>query len=556
MSSTREPDDESQLLAPLGTLATVAHGRDSYYRALATFPDEMLRVGAWSVLLDSGVVEDRDHAAIFQLCHCGAVRRRAFAYYRGVADSARALAVARVDLSDKSDVEQAMMIATEGGDPAALRDAHAARFLLDGELKAIRLAAEAANAAGGWREAVTWHVRAVALNPSDFDGAASLAYLLEDANQLQLLEACLSLLEQVPRLRPVVDLFRASSRLAAGDAAQCLADIEALDERGRTSDQKFSTGSLGAKLKARALEQLGRYPDAFRQYGTMNQLDAALFPKPSLYIERIKAANAIKVEPLPATGRSNTVMMLGFPRSGTTLLENALAAHRRIETFEEITSLETAIAYLDKGYRKAGADQGKRYEIAAQARDRYFAEIDRRAKKPGVTVSIDKMPIRSLYSPLMAKLLPEQRYIFSIRHPYDVALSCFKQRFKPNGAMSSFLSFADTVQLYDFAMTTWFKDHSLDDPLVHYVRYNQLVTNFEEKVRKTLTFLGLDWDAAVLDFAEHAAARGTKTPSYRKVRQGLSIGVQTYWKDYSFAFKQRDAAPLTKWAKFFGYDTV
>ena len=75
-------------------------------------------------------------------------------------------------------------------------------------------------------------------------------------------------------------------------------------------------------------------------------------------------------------------------------------------------------------------------------------------------MSIDKMPIRSLYSPLMAKLLPEQRYIFSIRHPYDVALSCFKQRFKPNGAMSSFLSFADTVQLYDFAMTTWFKDHS------------------------------------------------------------------------------------------------
>ena len=153
----------------------------------------------------------------------------------------------------------------------------------------------------------------------------------------------------------------------------------------------------------------------------------------------------------------------------------------------------------------------------------------------------------------MAKMFPDKRYIFSIRHPFDVVLSCFKQYFGRNIAMEHFRSFETAVKLYDFTMTQWFAHYSLDDPRVHYVRYHVLVTDFEPTVRGVLGFLGVPWDDAVLNFAAAAETRAAKTPSYQKVRQGLSIGVQTQWKNYRFAFQSDAAAPLRKWAEFFGY---
>jgi hypothetical protein len=59
----------------------------------------------------------------------------------------------------------------------------------------------------------------------------------------------------------------------------------------------------------------------------------------------------------------------------------------------------------------------------------------------------------------------------------------------------------------------------------------------------------------VLGFAKAAESRSTRTPSYQKVRQGLTIGVQTQWRNYGFLFQSPEAKPLFKWAEFFGYPT-
>ena len=154
----------------------------------------------------------------------------------------------------------------------------------------------------------------------------------------------------------------------------------------------------------------------------------------------------------------------------------------------------------------------------------------------------------------MSKLFPEKRYVFSIRHPYDVVLSCFKQQFVRNIAMEHFRTFETAAKLYDFTMTQWFAVHGFDDPRVHYVRYDDLVTDFEPTLRGALHFLGVGWDPAVLDFARAAEQRSARTPSYQKVRQGLSIGVQTSWRNYRFLFNSDAARPLRKWVGHFGYD--
>jgi hypothetical protein len=242
--------------------------------------------------------------------------------------------------------------------------------------------------------------------------------------------------------------------------------------------------------------------------------------------------------------------MVGFPRSGTTLLENVLAAHPRIETLEEIPSLDMALHHLDRMRARSVPSA----EIAAEARARFYREIDRRRRKPDAAIVVDKLPIRSAHARLLRRLFPEQRFIFSIRHPFDVVLSCFRHHFAPNAAMENFRTVAGTVETYDFVMRQWFDVHGMDDPAVCYVRYDDLVTDFEPTVGRIMDFLGVGWSADVLQFAEHAAGRKAQTPSYRKVRQGLTLGVQSSWRNYRFLFEAPSAKPLYKWAEFFGYE--
>jgi hypothetical protein len=132
-------------------------------------------------------------------------------------------------------------------------------------------------------------------------------------------------------------------------------------------------------------------------------------------------------------------------------------------------------------------------------------------------------------------------------------LSCFKQRFTPNPAMENFRSIDSAIRLYDIVMTEWFKFHTLEDENVCYVRYDDLVTDFDNTSKRVLDFLGLEWDDSIRDFSNSAHNRAAKTPSYQKVRQGLSIGVQTQWKNYRFAFQGESGKLLEKWAEFFGY---
>ena len=218
---------------------------------------------------------------------------------------------------------------------------------------------------------------------------------------------------------------------------------------------------------------------------------------------------------------------------------------------------ERAVLAHREGVRAArGQDRTARLPARLDAlRSRYYDEEMRRKRKAGADIFIDKLPMRSAEAKFMAKVFPDKRYIFSIRHPFDVVLSCFKQHFKPNIAMEHFRTFETAVKLYDFTMEQWFSVFGMDDPRVRYLRYDTLVTEFEPSVRGVLEFLGLGWDDAVRNFAEAADTRSARTPSYQKVRQGLTIGVQTQWRHYDFLFQSPQAQPLYKWAHFFGYET-
>ena len=247
------------------------------------------------------------------------------------------------------------------------------------------------------------------------------------------------------------------------------------------------------------------------------------------------------------------VFLVGFPRSGTTLLENVLAAHPDVVTLEEKDCLaRIAAPYVaaDEGLeRLARIGSGE----ALRQRDAYWSMVRGFGVEPRRRMFIDKMPLSSVLLPVVAKLFPHARVLFARRDPRDVVLSCFRRRFDMNPAMYQLLTLEGAAAYYDAVMrlAELYRDRL---PLPQQiVRYESLVDDFEGTARAVCDFLGLEWDQGLLDFAAKARSRGISTPSAAQVARGLNREGQGAWRRY-----REQMAPvlpiLEPWVERFGYD--
>lgn len=183
----------------------------------------------------------------------------------------------------------------------------------------------------------------------------------------------------------------------------------------------------------------------------------------------------------PADELPDPVFLVGFPRSGTTLLEQMLDAHPELRTLEEKDAIDVVrrrIAGLPGGYPDALATLPAA-DLAA-LRALYRAEVARHLGGAAPTgLLVDKMPLNSLEAGLIHRLFPRARFLLALRHPADVVLSNFMQAFKPNAAMAQFSSLASAARFYAEVMALW-QQYSAVLPLaVHTVRYEDLVADLE-----------------------------------------------------------------------------
>jgi hypothetical protein len=540
-------------LQPLAALNVVQRGGAGYYRELRNSSDTYLAAGAWCAILDANLMTLPLEPEVLRQCHHAGVRSRAFRYFESVYEHDSARIAASTPAESATELEQRGMLAALDHNPAAEAEAAAGLYLASGDITHLRVASEKAEAAGGWRPSLEWALRAVVIAPLNTIPIQRLFMVLESSAQPDLIEEAAQVFISRNIHLQVAQIFLAGGALMRGDAKGVLSRLKPFDDAKivATPVLKPYLGAVRA-LRAQAEDKLGDYRKAYEAYVGLNAAEKSPDYNAADFYKGVQIRSKLAIPTLPPSPHNNVVQMLGFPRSGTTLLENVLASHPDIETFEETSALVVAIDRIERVALGKVTDEPVETTFSA-ARDRYYSELDLLRKKPEATVLIDKMPIRTADADLAARLFPEWRYIFSIRHPFDVVLSCFKQRFSPNPAMENFRTIDDSARLYDFAMTEWFRHHTMDDPAVHYVRYDELVTNFEPVTRGVLDFLGVPWSDAVRDFSKTAANRAAKTPSYQKVRQGLGIGVQTQWRNYGFAFQSEATKPLRKWAEFFGY---
>ena len=258
---------------------------------------------------------------------------------------------------------------------------------------------------------------------------------------------------------------------------------------------------------------------------------------------------AARLEALPADDRTPPAFLVGFPRSGTTLLDTFLLGHPDTLVLEEIpllTAVESALGDMRDLPDRSAAE-------LRQARDTYVAQLAGHAEPGFSGLVIDKMPLNMLAAPYLFSMFPEAPFIFAQRHPCDAVLSCFMQSFAPNAGMACFLDIHTAAPFYDVAMRMWTRSCEALPLRVHTLVYEQLVAEPEAALRPLIEFLGLEWREELLDHRATAKARsGIGTPSYNQVTQPLTRAASGRWKRY-----EKHLEPvlpiLLPWAERLGY---
>lgn len=248
--------------------------------------------------------------------------------------------------------------------------------------------------------------------------------------------------------------------------------------------------------------------------------------------------------------RAPPAFLIGFPRSGTTLLDTLLMGHPEVAVLEEVPLMGFVADALGPLPRLATIGEAE----AERLRALYFEHLDRHVEPGFAGVVVDKMPVNTLCVPLIYRLFPDARIIFAKRHPCDCVLSGLMQNFATNPAMASFLDPADAADFYDVTLDIWTKSEAALPLSALTIVYEELVREPEPVLRPLVEFLGLEWDDGLVDHRGAAAARGRiSTASYDQVTEPLHGRSSGRWRDYEDLL--RPALPvLMQWADRLGYE--
>ncbi|MDB5481372.1 MAG: sulfotransferase family protein [Caulobacteraceae bacterium] len=245
------------------------------------------------------------------------------------------------------------------------------------------------------------------------------------------------------------------------------------------------------------------------------------------------------------------VFLLGFPRSGTTLLERVLTVSPEVLASEERETLTDATAEFMRGPTSLDRLAAISPADAERHRRIYWDRVRALGDDPAGRVFIDKLPLNSIKLPLIAKLFPQAKILFALRDPRDVVLSCFRQRFRVNPSMFEFLTLEGAARFYAQVMglADLYRARFPLAVLAHH--YEDLVSDFEGRSRTVCEFIGVDWTPDMRRFAESGLRRSIATPSATQVSRGLYDGAGQ-WRRY--ADHLAPVIPILQpWIDRFGY---
>ena len=558
----RAPDDP-ELLHRLGVhccrSGDFRSGAGHFRRALLVAPSDAIRLDLARALLALGQPGEAD-----ALCaHCSgddpeAMRVRAYAAQalgRGAAALAlygRLVDAVPEDFEAWTNLGGARLAAGDATSAIAAFEC-AAALRPDLPVTHFNLATAAVEAAE-FDVAERNYRAALALKPDLLPAWLALGAVQESRNRGQALAAILDEARAAGIPERDLGFLRAQSLRRQGRFEEALASAKAAPATADPAEKARLIGELH--------DRLGREADAFAAFREMNRIDAGHPSNPrALAAEYRRQLGEVAALTTPAWfagwkpverdgARPAPVFLVGFPRSGTTLLDTFLMGHPDVVVLEERPLLERVNGALGGGLdRLAGLGQG---EVDA-LRARYFAELEALAPGAEGKLVVDKYPLAIGLAALIHRLFPDARFIFAERHPCDVVLSCYMTRFRLNRGSANFLDLGDAARLYDLVLDYWQRARGVFPLDVREVRYERLVEDPESVLRPLSAFLGLVWNDRLLDNRGTAAARDyIGSPSYAQVAEPVHRRAAGRWVRY-----RRELEPvlpvLLGWAEKLGY---
>jgi tetratricopeptide (TPR) repeat protein len=356
-----------------------------------------------------------------------------------------------------------------------------------------------------------------------------------------------ALLDRAERLAPGAPsllLLRAVLHGRTGDTEAALAVLDRL--AGERGDAGLGPEEL--LEKGRLLDRSGRYDDAFAAFdaGKRRTRDLSGHAYRGAEAQALAARlrrffTAGRMANLPRAGvrtdMPQPLFILGFPRSGTTLVEQSLTAHRSIAAGDElpflveITEIMPRLLNSPLAYPEALAElwMGDRREGLDNLRDHYLQRVRQRGVlQPGAALFTDKMPLNEFHLGLIALLFPAAPLIHVQRHPLDVILSVFSNQL----THGFYCAYALESAARHFVLVSELVEHYRSELALRYlpVRYEDIVDDQPTQIHRMLDFVGLPFDEACL--SPHQNRRYARTASYAQVTEPLYDRSRARWRHY------------------------
>jgi tetratricopeptide (TPR) repeat protein len=329
-------------------------------------------------------------------------------------------------------------------------------------------------------------------------------------------------LTKKPHLAQAWQQIMEARRIEKDDDADLLSVREALGQPALAGDERESLSFAMGK----ALDDLGQYDEAFTHYETANRLKRERLPRYDLKelerstdalteasVEDSRSADTASFDVLP-------VFVIGLPRSGTTLIDQILTAHNQATGLGESPFFQASLSgRKDDDWTGLNADE------IDDLRSQYLQLL----KATGKRVVSNKYPANFRLVGLIKKVLPEARFVHVTRDARDTCLSIFFQDFpSANYYANDIDDLAGYLGAYNRLMAHW---HTvLDEESLLDLSYEALVDDQERETRRLLSFCGLEWDSACLDYTDNS--RRVATLSRWQVRQPLYATSVGRWKNY------------------------
>ena len=409
-------------------------------------------------------------------------------------------------------------------------------------------------------EAEVNYFQAITVQPDYVDGYLNLCELLESQNRIEDLMSVLeSAVGKVAGGHADLLFFKALARFREEDMEGSKQIAESIKIGELTDGRKPAFWKLNGELRQHSNE----YAEAFHSFKTMNEQVTLrqdykrgeardYFASQEETLAKLRESKD-KTRNLTAyvAAWAQPVFLVGFPRSGTTLLDTVLRTHSSIDVVEErpmVSAMEEALADLSLSTIEGiGPKEAKKISSV------YFDELDKHLESGKSALVVDKLPLNIFRLPLINRIFPQARYILALRHPLDCVLSCWMQNFQLNAAMANMVDLNQIVELYGMSMETLRLCQARYDLDVCTTRYEDLVEGFDTEVQKILRFLGLNWEKTLSNYRETALARGKiNTPSYHQVTKPIYKNAAYRWRNYE-EFLVGQKKKLQPWIDEFGY---